>query len=78
MSQTFTISEAKTQLSKLIAAAERGEEISIRRGGKLVVRLVPVDAPSGTKPSPVGALKGKTWMADDWDELGPEWDPYLP
>ena len=34
-----TIHQAKTQLSKLIAAAERGEEIIIARRDKPVVRL---------------------------------------
>jgi prevent-host-death family protein len=36
----FTIHEAKTQLSKLIAAAERGEEVIIARRDKPVVRIV--------------------------------------
>ena len=35
-----TIHEAKTQLSKLIAAVERGEEVVIARRDKPVVRLV--------------------------------------
>ena len=33
---------AKSQLSKLIAAAEAGEEVVIARKGKPAVRLVPV------------------------------------
>ena len=39
---TVTIHEAKTQLSKLIARAEKGEEIVIARGKQPVVRLAPV------------------------------------
>ena len=35
------IHEAKTQLSKLVEAALRGEEIIIARAGKPAVRLVP-------------------------------------
>ena len=34
--------DAKSQLSKLIAAAEAGEEVVIARKGNPVVRLVPV------------------------------------
>lgn len=34
--------EAKTQLSKLIAAAEAGEEVIIARRGRPAVKLVPV------------------------------------
>jgi prevent-host-death family protein len=37
------IGEAKTQLSKLLAAAKRGEEVVITRDGTPEVRLVPVD-----------------------------------
>jgi len=38
----FTVHTAKTQLSKLIEAALRGEEVVIARGSKPVVRLVPM------------------------------------
>jgi len=37
-----SIHEAKTQLSRLIAAVERGEEVVIARRDKPVVRLVAV------------------------------------
>ncbi|KUF10861.1 type II toxin-antitoxin system Phd/YefM family antitoxin [Pseudoponticoccus marisrubri] len=36
----MNIAEAKAKLSELIAAAERGEEVVIARGGKPIVRLV--------------------------------------
>ncbi len=36
------VHEAKTRLSKLIAAAEAGDEVVIARQGKPVVKLVPV------------------------------------
>lgn len=37
--------EAKTQLSKLVEAALRGEDVVIANRGKLVVKLVKVEAP---------------------------------
>lgn len=37
----INVSEAKAKLSELLAAAERGEEVIIARGGVPVVRLVP-------------------------------------
>lgn len=40
------IGEAKTRLSKLIAAALRGEEIVVDKDGKPQVRLVPVEEAS--------------------------------
>ena len=39
---TVTIHEAKTQLSKLIARVEAGEEVVIARGKNPVVRLMPI------------------------------------
>jgi hypothetical protein len=52
-----SIHEAKTQLSKLIAAAERGEEVIIARRDKPVVRLdLITDFTGGTR---IGGLKGK-------------------
>lgn len=52
-----SIHEAKTQLSKLIAAAERGEEVIIARRDKPVVRLNLIkEFEGGTR---IGGLKGK-------------------
>lgn len=62
------IHEAKTQLSKLIAAAEGGEEVVIARAGKPAVRLVP--CPPQRQPRTPGTLK--IWIADDFDELDEE------
>lgn len=54
-----TIHEAKTHLSRLIAAVERGEEVIISRRDKPVVELRAVEAPSKTKRSSgCGALAG--------------------
>ena len=39
---TATIHQAKTNLSKLIEQAERGEEVLIARGKKVVARIVPI------------------------------------
>lgn len=44
MSIHFNIGEAKAQLSKLIAAALRGEEVVIDKDGVPQVRLTPVPA----------------------------------
>jgi prevent-host-death family protein len=53
---TVTIHQAKTQLSKLIARAEAGEEIVIARGKDPVVRLAPVEQ-KGHRRVP-GVMKG--------------------
>jgi prevent-host-death family protein len=65
-----TIHEAKTNLSKLIEQAERGEEIIIARGKEPVVRLVPINP--APKKRPLGLFK------DEAFELGPEFFEPLP
>ena len=60
---TVTIHEAKTQLSKLIARAEAGEEIVIARGKEPVVRLAPVRAKPSREP---GYLKGFAEIPDSF------------
>lgn len=47
--------------------AARGEEIRIGAYGKPMVRLVP-DMQPAKKPRKLGALKGKIWIADDFDK----------
>ena len=56
--KTFTIHEAKTNLSKLIEQACQGEEVVIARGPEPMVRLVPIADSKG--PRQPGALRGKT------------------
>ena len=53
----FSVHDAKTNLSKLIAAALAGGEVVIARGSVPVVRLVPV-AQRGRRS--FGALKGRS------------------
>jgi prevent-host-death family protein len=42
--QAVTIREAKARLNALVEAAERGEQIVLMRGSKLVAAIVPVSA----------------------------------
>ncbi len=53
------IHAAKTNLSKLIAHAEAGEEVIIARAGKPSVRLAPVASPPPRKGSWLDSLKGQ-------------------
>ncbi len=67
---TVNIFEAKTKLSKLIEMVESGEDVIIARAGKPVARL------TGLKPEKpkirFGGLKGKVWIADDFDAPLPQ------
>ncbi len=67
MSEMVTVTEAKTQLSRLIERAAGGEEIVIRRGARPVAKLIGY-ADAQPKPRKPGALKGQIWMSDDFDE----------
>jgi prevent-host-death family protein len=66
MSETVTVTEAKTQLSRLIERASDGEEIVIRRGQRPVAKLVRYD--EHPVPRRLGDLRGQIWMSDDFDE----------
>jgi prevent-host-death family protein len=48
---TFTLAEAKAQLSRLVSMVESGEEIIITKRGRAVVKLVPSDPPRKKMPS---------------------------
>ena len=61
---TFTIHQAKTQLSKLIARAEAGEEIVIARGKEPVAKLTPIATPK-RRPR-FGALQGQLNIPDSF------------
>jgi prevent-host-death family protein len=60
--------EAKSQLSRLVARVEAGEEIVITRRGQPAARLVPERRGEGFA-SLAGAWRGRVRIADDFDEL---------
>lgn len=65
--KTVTIHDAKTNLSKYIAAAKKGEKIYIGSFGKPEVELTVV--PEGGLPAPAkrqfGLMKANIWAAPD-------------
>ena len=68
--QLVNVHQAKTQLSKLLDQVAAGEEVVIARYGKPVAKLSPVD--EHLSPRQPGALKGKIWIADNFDEFDEE------
>lgn len=72
--------QAKTELSKLIAAMEAGERVIIKRAGKPVARLMPMEehsaldqAETGKKRLELlGCMKGQIYVADDFDAPLPD------
>jgi prevent-host-death family protein len=65
-----TVHEAKTHLSRLLRRVEAGEEIVIRRGPKVVAKLVPAGQPVRRE---LGRDRGLFAVPDDFDApLPPE------
>lgn len=70
------IGQAKTDLSRLIAQVEQGDDVEIARDGVPVARLVPI---TQTKPGrrfldTYGRLAGQIRIPDDFDYSDAELD----
>ena len=68
------VHHAKTHLSKLISAAESGEEVIIARNGKPAVRMVPVAVATKPRREMWGAWEGKIALPTDaeWKAMDKE------
>ena len=60
MPRIVNVHEAKTHLSRLLAAVEGGEEIVLAKAGRPCARLVPIDAPSQRE---LGFVRGRVTAA---------------
>ncbi len=68
--RTVNMHEAKTHLSRLVAAAASGEPFVIARAGKPLVKVVAVDtAASGTKRR-LGIMEGQVTIPENFDRIG--------
>jgi prevent-host-death family protein len=65
---TVNVHEAKTDLSRLLAAVEAGDEVVIARRGKPIAKLVKYQRP---ERAPLGSLKLPGPPIDDsvWDPM---------
>jgi prevent-host-death family protein len=68
--QTVNIHEAKTQLSKLVDQASKGEPFIIAKAGKPMVKVIPVDAPVPKKVQRLGFMSGQIGIPEDFDAMG--------
>ena len=64
-----SVSQAKTQFSRLIARVEAGEEVTITRRGAPVARLVACKPRKKRRP---GRLEGKVVIPDEFFDPLPE------
>jgi prevent-host-death family protein len=68
--QTVNIHEAKTQLSKLIEQAVKGESFIIAKAGKPMVKVTKIDAPEPASKKRLGFMAGQISIPKDFDEMG--------
>jgi prevent-host-death family protein len=68
--RVVNIHAAKTHLSRLVKEVAAGEEIVIAKAGQPVARLLPFEP--RREPREPGLLKGKIWVAEDFDDPLPE------
>ena len=66
------ISQAKSDLSKLLDLAIQGEEIVITQNEKPVAKISPIKWPLKR-----GSAKGKVWMSDDFDQPLEDFKEYM-
>lgn len=65
---TVNIHEAKTQLSRLVEKAAKGESFVIAKAGKPMVKVSALDSPE--EPKRLGFLKGEIEVPRDFDRMG--------
>lgn len=68
----FAIAEAKARFSELIGRAEAGEEITIRRHGAPVAKLVPVVSKLSVEERRRRRIEFQEWRRLHGPTLGPD------
>jgi prevent-host-death family protein len=69
---TVNIHEAKTQLSRLIDQAVKGDSFVIAKAGKPLVKVTRLDAPDVGQARRLGFLAGQIAVPEDFDRMGTE------
>lgn len=70
--KTVNIHQAKTQLSKLVEEAGKGEPFIIAKAGKPVVKVMALSAPTGGQLRRLGFMAGQIAVPTDFDRMGSE------
>jgi prevent-host-death family protein len=68
MVRTVNIHDAKTNLSRLVEQAAKGEPFIIAKAGKPMVKVVPLDQPQEKRR--LGFMSGQFVVPDDFDRMG--------
>jgi prevent-host-death family protein len=67
---TIDIAAAQNQLPDLLEAVRKGENVIISEDGKPVAQLVVIPSVTGVRK--FGTMKGKIWIAEDFDAPLPD------
>ncbi|MGB9415847.1 MAG: type II toxin-antitoxin system prevent-host-death family antitoxin [Acidobacteriaceae bacterium] len=70
--QSYNIHEAKTQLSRLVEQAAKGESFVIAKAGKPMVKVIALDAPEPSQMKRFGFMAGQIKVPADFNVLGAE------
>ncbi|MBC7880811.1 MAG: type II toxin-antitoxin system prevent-host-death family antitoxin [Anaerolineae bacterium] len=68
--QIFNIHEAKTQLSRLVDMAAKGESFVIAKAGKPLVKVIALNAPESSQMKRRGFMAGQIVVPADFDRMG--------
>lgn len=68
--QTYNIHEAKTQLSRLVEQAARGESFVIAKAGRPMVKVMAIEAPVSGQMKRFGFMAGQIKVPDDFNAMG--------
>ncbi|MBI3828844.1 MAG: type II toxin-antitoxin system prevent-host-death family antitoxin [Planctomycetes bacterium] len=66
---TVNIHEAKTQLSRLVERAARGEAFIIAKAGKPMVKVIPLGRTQTGTACRLGFMTGEITVPDDFDRM---------
>ena len=66
----INIDEAKRQLSRLVDQAANGRSFIIAKAGKPLVKVTPLDCPTGNQVRRLGFLAGQFSVPEDFDCMG--------
>ena len=67
---TVNIHDAKTQLSRLVDQAAKGESFIIDKAGKPMVKVIPINPEDQGNGRRLGFMAGEISVPDDFDRMG--------
>ena len=68
--QTVNIHDAKTNLSRLVDQAAKGEPFVIAKAGKPLVKVTALNAPEAAQMKRLGFMTGQITVPEDFDRMG--------